>query len=198
MRGRDLAHLSDEALVTLVARVGRSGARGALRPRRRHRVRPRLSRAARRGARARTPCRRRSSALWRSAGSFLPERAKASTWILTLVHRRAVDVVRREQRRRTEPFEDAPEPVGRLRRGGRLAALRAPARADGARDAAGPAARGDRARLLRRADAVGARRAARAAARDDQEPDVLGPLAPARAARRRHRRLEGRSWTSTT
>ena len=49
--------------------------------------------------------------LWRSAGSFIPERANASTWILTLVHRRAVDLVRREQRRRTEPLEGAPEPV---------------------------------------------------------------------------------------
>jgi len=38
----------------------------------------------------------------------MPERAKASTWILTLVHRRAVDVVRREQRRRTEPAEVPP------------------------------------------------------------------------------------------
>ncbi|PWU25215.1 MAG: RNA polymerase subunit sigma, partial [Candidatus Rokuibacteriota bacterium] len=34
-------------------------------------------------------------AVWRSAGGFLPERAKPSTWILTLVHRRAVDLVRR-------------------------------------------------------------------------------------------------------
>ena len=49
--------------------------------------------------------------LWRSAGSFIPERAKASTWILTLVHRRAVDLVRREQRRRAEPIEGAPEPA---------------------------------------------------------------------------------------
>ena len=49
--------------------------------------------------------------LWRSAGSFIPERAKASTWILTLVHRRAVDLVRREQRRRTESLEGAPEPA---------------------------------------------------------------------------------------
>ena len=41
---------------------------------------------------------------------FVPERAKASTWILTLVHRRAVDLVRREQRRRTETLDSAPEP----------------------------------------------------------------------------------------
>jgi RNA polymerase sigma-70 factor, ECF subfamily len=46
-------------------------------------------------------------AAWRTASSFRPERAKASTWLLTLVHRRAVDVVRREQRRRAEPLEAA-------------------------------------------------------------------------------------------
>jgi RNA polymerase sigma factor (sigma-70 family) len=49
---------------------------------------------------------------WRSADTFMPERAKASTWLLTLVHRRAVDLVRREQLRRTEPIEAAGEPVG--------------------------------------------------------------------------------------
>ena len=32
---------------------------------------------------------------------------EGSTWILTLVHRRAVDLVRREERRRTEPLDDA-------------------------------------------------------------------------------------------
>ena len=50
-------------------------------------------------------------AVWRGASRFMPERAKASTWILTLVHRRAVDLVRREDRRRGEPLESAPEPV---------------------------------------------------------------------------------------
>jgi len=49
--------------------------------------------------------------VWRSADRFLAERAKASTWILTLVHRRAVDLVRREERRRGEPLESAPEPA---------------------------------------------------------------------------------------
>src|SRR5204863_1984760 len=44
-------------------------------------------------------------AVWRSADRFLAERAKPSTWILTLVHRRAVDLVRREQRRRTTPLD---------------------------------------------------------------------------------------------
>ncbi len=45
---------------------------------------------------------------WRTAAAFDPRRGSASTWLLTLVHRRAVDVVRREQRRRTEPIDDAP------------------------------------------------------------------------------------------
>jgi RNA polymerase sigma-70 factor (ECF subfamily) len=44
--------------------------------------------------------------VWRTAAAFRAERAKASTWILTLVHRRAVDLVRREERRRAEPLTD--------------------------------------------------------------------------------------------
>ena len=48
--------------------------------------------------------------LWRTAKSFRSDRAKPSTWILTLVHRRAVDVVRREERRRTAPLETSEEP----------------------------------------------------------------------------------------
>ena len=63
------------------------------------RVRARAARAPRRGGSPRTPCRRRSSRSGARPGRFIPERAKASTWILTLVHRRAVDLVRREQRR---------------------------------------------------------------------------------------------------
>jgi RNA polymerase sigma factor (sigma-70 family) len=49
---------------------------------------------------------------WRGAGAYRPDRAKASTWLLTFVHRRAVDLVRREERRRTVPAEAAPEPSG--------------------------------------------------------------------------------------
>jgi RNA polymerase sigma-70 factor (ECF subfamily) len=37
-------------------------------------------------------------AVWRQAGAYDPARGKVSTWILTLVHRRAVDLVRRQQR----------------------------------------------------------------------------------------------------
>jgi RNA polymerase sigma factor (sigma-70 family) len=51
-------------------------------------------------------------AVWRSADAYRRERAKPSTWILTLVHRRAVDLVRREDRRRAEPLDEAPEATG--------------------------------------------------------------------------------------
>jgi RNA polymerase sigma factor (sigma-70 family) len=50
--------------------------------------------------------------VWRSAERFAPEKAKASTWLLTFVHRRAVDLVRREERRRTEPADAVPAPTG--------------------------------------------------------------------------------------
>src|SRR5450432_4101651 len=45
---------------------------------------------------------------WRTATSFDPRRGKVSTWLLTLVHRRAADVARREDRRRAQPLDDAP------------------------------------------------------------------------------------------
>jgi RNA polymerase sigma factor (sigma-70 family) len=51
-------------------------------------------------------------AVWRSAGAFHAEHGKPSTWILTLVHRRAVDLVRREERRRGEPLEEVAQPAG--------------------------------------------------------------------------------------
>jgi RNA polymerase sigma-70 factor (ECF subfamily) len=107
---RDLAHLSDEALLSLVAssddlalaelydRFGRVAYGLALR-------------ILRDEALAQDAVQEAFLAVWRSADRFLAERAKASTWILTLVHRRAVDLVRREDRRRGEPLESATEPV---------------------------------------------------------------------------------------
>jgi RNA polymerase sigma-70 factor, ECF subfamily len=50
--------------------------------------------------------------IWRGAGSYRPERAKASTWLLTFVHRRAVDLVRREETRRTLPAVEEPRGSG--------------------------------------------------------------------------------------
>jgi RNA polymerase sigma factor (sigma-70 family) len=45
---------------------------------------------------------------WRTAAAFNPERGTASTWLMTLVHRRAVDLVRREDRRKTDVLDDTP------------------------------------------------------------------------------------------
>src|SRR5256886_8299136 len=50
-------------------------------------------------------------AAWRNADRFMPERARASRWVLTFVHRRAVDLVRREDRRRAEPLAEGLEPA---------------------------------------------------------------------------------------
>jgi RNA polymerase sigma factor (sigma-70 family) len=102
---RHHAHLSDEALVALVARgdesalaelydrVGRVAYGLAFRVLRDERL-------------AEDAVQEAFLALWRTAAAFRAERAKASTWILTLVHRRAVDLVRREERRRAEPIGD--------------------------------------------------------------------------------------------
>ena len=99
------AHLSDEALVALVARgdedalaelydrIGRIAYGLALRVLRDERY-------------AEDAVQEAFLQVWRSAATFRAERAKASTWILTLVHRRAVDLVRREERRQADPLAD--------------------------------------------------------------------------------------------
>jgi RNA polymerase sigma factor (sigma-70 family) len=50
--------------------------------------------------------------VWRSAERFEAGRSKVGTWVLTFVHRRAVDLVRREERRRVEPAEHAAVATG--------------------------------------------------------------------------------------
>ena len=107
---RELAHLSDEALVALVARSDET-ALAELYDRIGGVAYGLAFRVLRDESLAQDAVQDAYLALWRGAGSFLPERGKASTWILTLVHRRAVDLVRREQRRRVEPLESAPEPT---------------------------------------------------------------------------------------
>jgi RNA polymerase sigma factor (sigma-70 family) len=47
--------------------------------------------------------------VWRQASRFDGRRAKPSTWLLTITHHKAVDVVRREQLRHTEPAEGLEE-----------------------------------------------------------------------------------------
>lgn len=48
--------------------------------------------------------------LWRTAGAFDPDRAAVRTWLCVLVHRRAVDIARREARHHlAEPHSPAPD-----------------------------------------------------------------------------------------
>ena len=102
---RSFAHLSDEALVALVARSDDS-ALGELYDRF-GRVAYGLARRILRDDKlAEDAVQEGFLAAWRSADRFVPERAKASTWLLTFVHRRAVDLVRREDRRRAEPLPE--------------------------------------------------------------------------------------------
>ena len=108
---RDLAHLSDEALVALVAR-GDDVVLGELYDRFGAPAYALARRIIRDDELAKDAVQDAFLAIWRSAARYRPERGKASTWVLTLVHRRAVDVVRRESHRRTESLLDAPEPSG--------------------------------------------------------------------------------------
>jgi RNA polymerase sigma-70 factor, ECF subfamily len=109
MLRRDLAHLSDEAVVALAARSDEV-AFAELYDRYGNVAYGLALRVVRDETLAQDAVQDAFLAIWRGAARFLPERGKASTWILTLVHRRAVDLVRREQRRRTEPLEPG-EPV---------------------------------------------------------------------------------------
>ena len=110
---RDLAHLSDEALVALVARAD-DGALAELYDRFGGVAYGLALRVVRDPALAEDAVQEGFLTVWRTAARFVPERAKASSWILTLVHRRSVDIVRREQPRRAEPIETAPQPSANL------------------------------------------------------------------------------------
>jgi RNA polymerase sigma-70 factor (ECF subfamily) len=109
---RDLAHLSDEALVALLAR-GDEGALAELYDRFGAVAYGLALRVARDAVLAEDAVQEAFLTVWRTASRFVAERAKARTWILTLVHRRAVDLVRREQIRRTDPLKEQAESGGR-------------------------------------------------------------------------------------
>jgi RNA polymerase sigma factor (sigma-70 family) len=108
---RPLAHLSDEALVSLAARSEES-ALAELYDRYGRIAYGLALRILRDEALAEDAVQEAFLAVWRTAARFVPERGKASTWILTLAHRRAVDVVRREERRRTDSLDRAPTEPG--------------------------------------------------------------------------------------
>ena len=102
-----LAHLPDEALPALVAR-GDEQALAELYARFGRVAYGIALRVLRDAALAEDAVQDGFLTAWRTAAGFDPARGKASTWLLTLVHRRAVDVVRREERRRADVLDDAP------------------------------------------------------------------------------------------
>jgi RNA polymerase sigma-70 factor, ECF subfamily len=104
----NLAHLSDEALVALLVR-GEEVALGELYDRYGRVAYGLALRMLRNETLAEDAVQEAFLTVWRTASRFVPERAKASTWLLTIVHRRAVDIVRREERRRTDPLGAADE-----------------------------------------------------------------------------------------
>ena len=108
---RELAHLSDEALVALAARAEQT-ALAELYDRYGRPAYGLALRVLRDEALAEDAVQEAFLTIWRTAPRFVPERGSASTWILTLVHRRAVDVVRREQRRRADSLEGTVEQGG--------------------------------------------------------------------------------------
>ena len=108
---RQLAHLSDEALLALCSRAD-DNALGELYDRYGRVAYGLALRVVRDRALAEDAVQEAFLAVWRSAGVFRAEQGKPSTWILTLVHRRAVDLVRREERRRADPLDDVDPPTG--------------------------------------------------------------------------------------
>jgi RNA polymerase sigma factor (sigma-70 family) len=103
-----LTHLSDEALIALLER-GQEDALAELYDRYGQIAYSLAYRMLRNETLAEDAVQEAFLTVWRNAARFVPERAKASTWLLTIVHRRAVDLVRREERRRTEPFTPSAE-----------------------------------------------------------------------------------------
>jgi len=106
--GNVFAHLSDEALVALVARSD-DAAFAELYDRYDRLAYGLACRILRDGTLAEDAVQDAFLTIWRSAARFSAERAPARVWILTLVHRRAVDLVRHQERRRTEQLPEREE-----------------------------------------------------------------------------------------
>ncbi|TMK75207.1 MAG: sigma-70 family RNA polymerase sigma factor [Actinobacteria bacterium] len=108
---REVAQLSDEALVEAIARSDEA-ALGELYDRFGRVAYGLALKILRDAALAEDAVQEAFLQVWRGAGGYRADRARASTWLLTFVHRRAVDLVRREERRRAEPADSLPEPSG--------------------------------------------------------------------------------------
>jgi RNA polymerase sigma factor (sigma-70 family) len=103
---RDLAHLSDEAVLALVAGSDEA-ALGELYDRFGGAAYGLARRILRDPELAEDAVQDAFLAIWRTASRFDRTRASAPGWVMTLVHRRAVDIVRREQSRRTDLLDEA-------------------------------------------------------------------------------------------
>ena len=108
---RALAPLSDEALLALISTPEGDVALAELYDRYGRVAYGLAFRVLRDSALAEDAVQEAFLAVWRTAGTYISDRGKPSTWILTLVHRRAVDLVRREERRRPPTPVEQPEPA---------------------------------------------------------------------------------------
>ena len=104
----DFAHLSDEALVALVAR-GDEAAFAELYDRYDRLAYGLCRHILREESLAQDAVQEAFLTIWRSASRFSSDRAPARVWIMTLVHRRAVDLVRHHERRRAEQLPQQEE-----------------------------------------------------------------------------------------
>lgn len=107
------AYLSDEALVALLAR-GDDQALALLYDRYGTIAYTLARQVVRDAALAEDVVQEAFLTLWRTAATYRPELAPPRAYLLMLVHRRAVDIVRREQRRRVdalEPEQTADDPA---------------------------------------------------------------------------------------
>jgi RNA polymerase sigma factor (sigma-70 family) len=108
---RALASLSDEALLAIIATPDGDLALAELYDRYGKIAYGLAYRVLRDSALAEDAVQEAFITVWRTAGTYISERGKPRTWLLTLVHRRAVDLVRREQRRRVPAAADEPAPA---------------------------------------------------------------------------------------
>jgi RNA polymerase sigma factor (sigma-70 family) len=104
-------HLSDQALVALVSRGDRD-ALAELYDRYSAAAYGLARRIVRDSTHAEDVVQEAFLAVWREARRFDARRARPSTWILSLVHHKAVDLVRRETIRSGPPLDDQPERAG--------------------------------------------------------------------------------------
>ena len=108
---RALASLSDEALLAIIATPDGDLALAELYDRYGKIAYGLAYRVLRDSALAEDAVQEAFITVWRTAGTYIRERGKPRTWLLTLVHRRAVDLVRREQRRRVPAAAEEPVPA---------------------------------------------------------------------------------------